>query len=313
MANTRQLSPTDLDSLFGPMDRTRATKYAHTLLVNKNTPPGNVELVTQYIQSHPEKFLTDAEVNANPRIFRRREPSYRRRDRVYTRDGRSFDNYGNEYDSYGNPAGGWHDGGSDSNFGFRTGYEIYQQNRRRSFFSRDNRKSIDQPRSMDEIASVVNGINDPIRGRLYLDSIEKNPRSNPETVRNARDFLEVNRDRLATDEQIAQYKANRPQGPSWMRNGGGYPRRSSNGNPPRSFWNRFWKSQEEFDAMSPKEKKFFVRAYKSKDQSRNASYHLRVLTNKNSSPEDKAAAAKVVNDYPGMFFKRGPRDWSGKN
>ena len=196
----KELSPSDLDNMFSRMSKRRATRYAYKLIGNKDSPAANVELVMQYIESHPDRFMTDDEIRADPNFFK--DSPKRRRGRQYRQgNGQS----GKEYP------------------GFRTAYDIWRN---------------------------------------------------------------------------------------------GYPNQK-NGNqrrkPSASAWRRFRKSQDEFDAMSPKEKKFFVRAYRNRDPSRNAPLFLRILTSKSSSKEDKAAALKVVEDNPGMFYKRGKKNPNSRN
>ena len=55
--------------------------------------------------------------------------------------------------------------------------------------------------------------------------------------------------------------------------------------------------------MSPKKQKFFVRAFQGRNRARNTAYGLRVMTNPNTSNDDKQAMAEVVNENPGLFFK----------
>ena len=55
--------------------------------------------------------------------------------------------------------------------------------------------------------------------------------------------------------------------------------------------------------MSPKKQKFFVRAFRGRNRARNTAYGLRVMTNPQTSVEDKQAMAEVVNENPGLFFK----------
>jgi hypothetical protein len=61
--------------------------------------------------------------------------------------------------------------------------------------------------------------------------------------------------------------------------------------------------------MSPKEKKFFGIVFQNKNQTRTASYFLRVLSNRESSQEDKDAVMNVIHDNPHMVFKHYNRDW----
>ena len=101
----RILKAEDLDSIFGSKDRIRATQYAHRALGNPNTPAENAELISKYVQDHPDKFLSDDEIKGNPSLFRSKRRSDRVPGRVYT-GGYSYDNQGNMYDPYGREVGG---------------------------------------------------------------------------------------------------------------------------------------------------------------------------------------------------------------
>ena len=62
--------------------------------------------------------------------------------------------------------------------------------------------------------------------------------------------------------------------------------------------------KEDYDKMSPKEKKFFVKAFQGRNRNGNSSYALKVLTNPEASPEDKQAVCSVVQKNPDLYFKR---------
>ncbi len=61
-----------MDEIFASMDRVKATKYAHRVLGNRDSPVSNKDAVAAYMSAHPEKFLTDAEVKADPGLMGRR-------------------------------------------------------------------------------------------------------------------------------------------------------------------------------------------------------------------------------------------------
>ena len=65
MAN-RYFRPGEVDDIFASMYRVKATKYAHRVLGNRDSPVSNKDAVAAYMSAHPEKFLTDAEVKADP-------------------------------------------------------------------------------------------------------------------------------------------------------------------------------------------------------------------------------------------------------
>ena len=97
MASKRKLSASDLSALFGGRDRVRNTKYFHTMLTNPQTPRENLELVDQYRRQHPDQFLTNEEIEANPRLFERGiKNTYRVRGRSYLPDGTSYNLYNGE-------------------------------------------------------------------------------------------------------------------------------------------------------------------------------------------------------------------------
>ena len=238
MAN-RYFRPGEVDDIFSSMDRVKATKYAHRVLGNKDSPVSNKDAVAAYMSAHPEKFLTDAEVKADPGILGRR-----------------------------------------------------------SFFrGNKTRRPISEVRSIEDISKAVSNMGTPLRRRMYLEGVINNPETPEETRQNAKDFMNLNRDRLATDKQVEAYRARKAAEAADpdLRN--------------RRFWSRFWKSKEDYAKMSPKEKKFFGIAFQNKNQTRTASYFLRVLSNRESSQEDKDAVMKVIHDNPHMVFKHYNRDW----
>lgn len=67
----RYFRPGEVDVFFASMDRVKATKYAHRVLGNRDFPVSNKDAVAAYMSAHLEKFLTDAEVKADPGILGR--------------------------------------------------------------------------------------------------------------------------------------------------------------------------------------------------------------------------------------------------
>ena len=63
--------------------------------------------------------------------------------------------------------------------------------------------------------------------------------------------------------------------------------------------------------MTPKEKKFFVKAFQGRNRNGNSSYALKVLTNPEASPEDKQAVVSVVQKNPDLYFRR--KGGNGRN
>lgn len=242
MAN-RYFRPGEVDDIFASMDRVKATKYAHKVLGNRDSPVSNKDAVANYMSAHPEKFLTQADIDANPGILAPRPMA------------------------------------------------------RTSFFGgrkRAPRVPIDQPRSVEQLSKTVNNLKDPLRQRLYLEQIRDNPASNPVTVQNAKDLLNLNRDRFATDDEVAAYRFRQMQKSSEPRQyTGTY----------RSSWSRFWKPKEEYDRMSSTQKRFFNMFYKKRNPQSNASLALGVIANPKSTDADRSAVIGLVQQNRGMFFK----------
>ena len=239
----RYFRPGELDQLLASKDRVTATKYAHSVLSNKDSPVSNKQAVADYMSAHPEKFLTQADIDANPGIL-----APKPRARIPFFGGRS----------------------------------------------RAPRVPIDQPRSVEQLSKTVNNLKDPLRQRLYLEQIRDNPASNPTTVQNAKDLLNLNRDRFASDDEVAAYRFRQMQKAS-------EPRQYSGSN--RSSWSRFWKPKEEYDRMTSTQKRFFSMFYKKRNPQNNASLALGVIANPKSTEDDKAAVIGLVQENRGMFFK----------
>jgi hypothetical protein len=367
----QKLSPSEVTRILSGMSPLQATRYYNKCMTNPNTPVENVNLLMQFRAQNPNKFLSEDQMKGS----RRSKGSWmsgkgysggwkdRSNGRVYSQ-GYSYDAYGRAYDPSGNEVGGWHDGGADPNYGFVTGDQYVRGGGSGGMFMR-RQKPISQVRSIAEIGETLKGFNDPIRGRFYIEKIINNPSSNPETVKNAMHFLEVGSTFIASDEQIAQYRASHPnvggqrqgflkrffqkpidQARSPQEIANTVTHLKSNvartryydkviGNPNSnvetidnliafkeanphlfaspeevqaaphddSFRSRFWKSKEEFDAMSPRKKMFFVGAVNRKSRQKNCAYGLRVTTDPETSPADKQAFTEVVNENPGLFFR----------
>ena len=123
---------------------------------------------------------------------------------------------------------------------------------------------------------------DVARTRYFM-KVVNNPETNPDTLNNIVRFRNNNPQIFASDDDAKAH------GPTMQ--------------PRQGFWSTFWKPQEEFSSMSPKKQKFFVRAFRGRNRARNTAYGLRVMTNPQTSVEDKQAMAEVVNENPGLFFK----------
>ena len=159
-----------------------------------------------------------------------------------------------------------------------------------------SRQTIDitQPRSYEQVGNTVQGFDSNIARTRYFMKVVNNNASNPETVKNLVKYRNANPGLFASDESaIAAGPVNR-------------------NNRGRGIWSSLWKSDAEFNAMSPKKKKFFVGAFKRKNRSKNTAYSLRVLTNPSTPVEDKIAMVEVVNENPKLFFSK-DRPSNGRN
>jgi len=360
----QKLTPSEVTRMFTGMKPEQATRYYNKCMTNPNTPPANASLLMQYRAQNPDKFLTEEQMSGS----RRSQGSWmegkgysggwrdRSNGRVYTSDGYSYDYNGRGYDPYGSQTGGWRDGGSDQIFQ-RAPREPSYSGGGGGFFRR--RKPLDQPRSVNELAQTVKAFGDPVRGRLYLEKVIRNPDSHPETVANARRYIENGSMYIANDEQMASWTPRGRQGGSGRR----VPRkpvgearspeevsdvlthlrsnvartryydrvvsnpesnvqtvenlkafRSANQqlfasdeearSAPRTGWrSSFWKSDEEFGGMSPRKKYFFVGAVKRNSRSKNTAYGLRVITDPETSSDDREAMTQVVRENPLLFFR----------
>ncbi len=118
----------------------------------------------------------------------------------------------------------------------------------------------------------------------YYDKVIANPNSNMETVDNLIAYRSANPQLFAFDTEVQAAPHD------------------------KSFRSMFWKPKEEFDAMSPRKKMFFVGAVNRKSRQKNCAYGLRVTTDPDTSPADKQAFTEVVNENPGLFFKNPKSD-----
>ena len=335
MASKRKLSASDLSALFQGRDRVRNTKYFHTMLTNPQTPRENLELVDQYRRQHPDQFLTNEEIEANPRIFQRGiKNTYRERGRSYLPDGTSYNLYNGEgYDRYGSPMDGFHDGG-DPDYGYRgSGYgggyggrPLGRQkfNRLRQGFgmppvSRKNDPSKELRPS--DVNKLMYGLKSDYARTRYMQKVISNPQSNPQTVDNLMVFRAQHpqmfvddslADQMASARQMApqggyQRPRNQYQGRPYTRDPGNRPVRRDYD---RESWGEAWMPKEEYDSLPQTKKSLFTRFFMSRDRNRNSKLALRILSDPQSSQEDASAVREIVNERPKLFFKNpktGPR------
>ena len=292
MAQPRKLSPSELSQMMSSMNPQRATRFYNKCMTNPDTPQENILLLRQYRDQNPDRFLSDDQMKGN-RGFKGswtfgkgfsggyREKSF---NRVYDSDGFSYDQYGNRYDNRGNNTAGYHDGGSEQfqgNWSPNGFSEYYGAHSQRPRFRK--RKPIGAPRSYDELGQTLMSFDSDVARTRYFMKVVNNPETNPDTLNNIVRFRNNNPQIFASDDDAKAH------GPTMQ--------------PRQGFWSAFWKPQEEFSSMSPKKQKFFVRAFRGRNRARNTAYGLRVMTNPQTSVEDKQAMAEVVNENPGLFFK----------
>ena len=286
----QKFTPSEVTRIFRGMSPLKATRYYNKIMTNPDSPKENIDLVMQYRQQNPQKFLSDEQMRSqrNTGVWSAERGfggGYRRRGRNYDSDGFSYDQYGNRYDNRGNSTDGFNDGGSErfqGNWSPNGFSEYYGAHSQRPRFRRQ-RKPISEARSPQEVESTIRGLRSNVARTKYFDTVIGNPESNIETVDNLIAFRDANPHLFASEEEVAAA-----------------PRQSSGRG---GFWSTFWKPQEEFAAMSPKKQKFFVRAFQGRNRARNTAYGLRVMTNPNTSNDDKQAMSEVVNENPGLFFK----------
>lgn len=296
--NFEKLTPSEVTRIFSKMSPLKATRYYNKVMTNPDTPNVNVDLFRQYRAQNEQKFLSDEQMRNQKNkgswnSGKGYSGGYRDRQygRTYGSDGRSYDNRGRQYDRYGNERGGFNDGGSDYGYSEdRGGFSRYYGGGRRM---RRQPIDISQPRSYEQVGDTIQGLNSDVARTRYFMKVVNNNASNPETVKNLVKYRNANPSIFATDE------AAKAAGPV-------------NRNRGRGFWSSMWKSDAEFNAMSPKKKKFFVGAFKRKNRSKNAAYSLRVLTNPSTPVEDKIAMVEVVNENPKLFFTK-DRPSNGRN
>ena len=214
LSKPQLLTPSEVSRMFNGMSPLQATRYYNKCMTNPNTPEANASLLMQFRNQNPGMFLFEDQMRGSRASKgswisgRGYSGGYRNRNngRVYS-DGYSYDSYGNAYDPSGNPVGGWQNGGPD-----RTPFVTADRYARGNGGIFRRKKAVGEVRSIEELGQTLKGFNDPIRGRMYLDKIIKNPDSNPQTVKNAMHFLTVGSSFIANDQQMQQYMANRQNG-----------------------------------------------------------------------------------------------------
>ena len=294
------LSASETSRIFGGMSPLKATRYYNKIMTNPNTPKQNIDIVRQYREQNPQKFLSDEQLmsqgRGNTGVWSRGRGfsgGYRPKNMVQDSDGFYYDQNGQRYDFNVTPDGQIQDGGSGYRFqgngranGFSRYYgAAYQRNWVNNGRGRGRRqqKPISEVRSYDDLYQTLSSLKSDVARSRYFQKVIGNPQTPEESKQNLV-RLRNNAPHIFASDDVAQ-----AAGPQVQR---------------RGFWAAHWKSQEEFDAMAPKEKKFFVKAFQGRNRGGNASYALKVLTNPSASPEDKQAVTNVVQQNPDLYFKR---------
>ena len=305
-AGIQRLTPSEATRIFSGMSPLRATRYYNKIMTNPDTPQQNIDIVRQYRDQNPQRFLTDDQMKAQARgnngLWSRGRGfsgGYVPKGMMQDGDGFYYDMNGNRYGFNVTPDGQIADGGNGYRFqgngranGFNRYYGAANQRPRNGFF-RAQRKPLSQPRSYDELYQTVSGLRSDVARTRYFQKVLNNPNTPEETRQNLVRLRNNAPHMFASDEDAIA------AGPQVQRKG---------------FWASHWKTQEEFDSMAPKEKKFFVKAFQGRNRYRNSSYALKVMTNPTTSPDDKSAMASVVQKNPGLFFKnRNQNNGYGRN
>lgn len=289
--------------MMSGMSPQRATRFYNKCMTNPDTPSENITLLRQFRAQNPDRFLSDDQMTGGRATrgswmagrgfsggFREKGST-----RVYDSDGFSYDGYGNRYDSGGNQTGGWHDGGTEpfqgngrangfSNY-YGAAYQAPSGGRR----GRRDTRPISAPRSYEELGQRLMSFDSDVARTRYFLKVMNNPESNPETKNALVRFRNSNPGIFVSDDDAIA------AGPTMQ------PRRGG-------FWSNLWKPKDEFESMAPKKQKFFVRAFQSRNRARNTAYGLRVMTNPETSSEDKQAMTEVVNENPALFFRSAAGD-----
>ncbi|MBR4685936.1 MAG: hypothetical protein IKP04_05345 [Candidatus Methanomethylophilaceae archaeon] len=293
----QKLSPSEATRIFSGMSPLKATRYYNKIMTNPNSPSQNIDVIRQYREQNPQKFLTDEQMASQRNTGswmkgRGYSGGYRPRGMVQDSDGFYYDqNTGQRYTPYGRDDG-FYDGGDGRRFqgngranGFSRFYGAANMRPRNGFNNRNRmpQRPISEVRSYDDLYDTVSGLKSDVARTRYFQKVLGNPQTPEETKVNLV-RLRNNAPHMFAPDDVAQAAGPQVQ--------------------PKGFWAAHWKSQEDFNRMSGKEKKFFVKAFQGRNRGGNASYALKVLTNPTASPEDKIAVTNVVQQNPDLYFKR---------
>lgn len=284
MTTYKKLAPDELSSMIRSMGPRRATRFYLKCMANPDTPPENAELLLQFYTKNQDLFLSPEKMSESFRSsgsWRAGGRGIRERGTVTDSDGYIHYSNGEVRDRYGNYLGGMNDGGSEYR-GRRSdnGSGYYGPPKRQYGMFRS--KPIDQPRSVEELTATMTSLKNNVARTRYFQKVVNNPKTPEKTKGNIMLLRESRPDLFASDDEA---QAAGPQKTS------------------RGRFSGFWKSDDEFKAMSPKKQMFFVKATQSNNHARNTAYGLRVVTNPETAKEDRRAMCEVVNENPGLFFK----------
>ena len=317
MVTNRKLSPTDIRPLFEGKDRRRNTRYYHTMATNPDTPPENMEMVDQFRLDHPEMFLTNEEIEADPTVFQSR-----RRGRGHRNGYRTSAN-GEDYDPSGNMVRGWNDGGTP--YMYRDPYrssgyhmtraELDSRRGGSGAYRRRPRNPRDPSAVMsdEELKATMNGIRTPYRRTKYADRVIMNTDSNPENVDKVIAFKDANPGMFLTEEQMKEVES-KPRIPFRSPYKGGYRGNGYggqyNGRPgpsPRDYdqksWNENWQTREQYDAMPQGKRSLFSKFIRSRDRNRNSKLALKILSDPQSTQENIQYTQEIVREHPNIFWR----------
>ena len=267
------LDPSEVTRMFSDMSPQRATSYYAKCMLNPDTPLENVEMLLQYRQQNPEKFLNDDQLRRRGSFLKGKHYS----GGYYPRDENAL--YYN-YDNGGYEASdrSYQDGGSRRFFTRRDyGSGSRYGGRSSRFASFLHRKPVNQERSPLEIEATMVGLRTNVRRSQYFDKVMRNPDSNAVTKAHLESYRVAHPDLFASADEVAAAKE--------------VPKRSG------------WIPRSDFDKMSPRKKQFFVGAFRRKDRSKNTAYSLRVITDPDTKEEDRKAMTEVVRENPLFFFR----------
>ena len=61
----QKLTPSEVTRIFSGMSPLKATRYYNRIMTNPNSPAQNIDIVRQYREQNPHKFLSDDQLRGN--------------------------------------------------------------------------------------------------------------------------------------------------------------------------------------------------------------------------------------------------------